>query len=891
MHTRIFPISLALVCFTFSLHAQEAAMRAVELTCEYRVDPIGLDIATPRMSWKVDAAQRGAAQTAYQLRVASAPELLEEDQADLWDSGKVESGESLHIVYAGKALSSRQPCYWSVRLWDEAGNAGEWSETAYYEIGYLDPADWSAKYIGLDPANGDPKHPWLRKTLSLDEAPKNARAYVNPLGYYELYINGEKIDDHVLSPAVSQFDKRSFYLVHDITPYLRKGENCIALWLGSGWYAEGLPGVVHPGALVRAQFEMNGNTVVTDDTWKAAPSNIERIDKWHSGHFGGETIDARGEQPEWNLTSFDDSKWSNAQAVDVPAHTVSFQPVEPNRITRAFEPVSVRYYGEKSWLVDFGSNLSGWFEIGFTGLEPGQRLVFEYADRMTTEGLDTFSQRDEYIASGEAGERFRNRFNYHAFRYVRVFGMDEAPDPQTMSAYLIRTDFPDHASFSCSNPLLTRIHDMIHYTFQCLSLGGYLVDCPHIERLGYGGDGQASTDTVLTMYGMGALYKGWMMHWRDVQREGGSLPHTAPNPWSAGGGPYWCGFVIAAPWHLYKQYGDVRVLEENYATMQAWLDGYVKEHTKDGLLQQWPNTDYRNWYLGDWALPDRREKEMEKSTHLTNNCYIVMCNDRMAEIASVLGKSEDAQRYQAQADAMRPIVHAAFYEEQGKTYADDIQLDLALPLMTGVTPEALQANIAKRLEDNILIEREGHLNVGLAGIPLLTRHLTDAGRSDLLFTMLNTDDYPGYGYMLREGATATWEHWDGQRSHIHNCYNGIGMWFYQGLAGIRQDAPGYKHFILKPEIVGDITWATARQETMRGAIISEWRKQENKLTWRIVIPANTSATVYVPAADVDSITEGGSPAKDAAGLQFVETKDGRAIFEAQAGTYVFTVDG
>lgn len=888
---------LSLLAFSASAAAaaQAEPPAPTRLRCEYRANPLGIDAAPPRLSWILDVEQRGLRQSAYQIVVASTPEHLAADTGDLWDSGKVVSEETVNVAYAGAPLASGQRCYWKARFWDKNDQASLWSEPAQWSMGLLVPADWQGKYIGADPGAESAECPRLRTTFELKDRPGSAFAYINALGYYELYVNGQKVDDYVLSPAVSQFDRRSLYITHDIAPHLRPGDNCIALWLGAGWYAEGLPGVVHNGPLVRAEVKITRldgvlETLFTDEAWKVAGSACFRIGNWKSGQYGGERVDARLDETDWTAAGYDDSAWAKAFVADVPDHTVAAQPCEPNRVQRRYEPALVRFEGDGQWLLDFGTNLTGLFEMTFHKLAPGREITLEYGDRLEDRELDSFSQQDVYIARGGDAETFRNRFNYHAFRYVRIHGMDAAPEVNDAAAYLVHTDYPVNASFACSDPTLTRVHDMVQYTLRCLSLGGYLVDCPHIERLGYGGDGQASTPTAMTMFGMGPLYRGWLAHWRDCQRPDGGMPHTAPNPYPAGGGPYWCGFIIAASWEQYVQYRDESVLSENYPAMQQWLDGYVETYCENDLLGRWPDTDYRTWYLGDWARPHRNEKEAERSVFLVNNCFRIQCYDWMAAIADVLGKAEDAARYAATAERLRPIVHKAFYDPDRQTYADDTQLDLAYPLLVGVTPEGLRPAVLQRLADDILVKREGHLDVGLVGVPLLTETLMELDRNDLVAAYTGQETFPGWGYMLANGATTTWEHWDAHRSHIHNCYNGIGVWFYRGLAGIRPDAaaPGYKHFTLQPALVPGVSWVTCRQDTLRGPIESAWRLADEQFQWDIRVPANSTATVYVPAADPGPVLESGKPIDGAGDVRPLPAVDGYAVFELQSGRYAFS---
>ena len=868
-------------------------MKVSRLRCEYLDNPLGVDANPPRLSWIVESPVRAAKQTAYQLLVSASPAELESDKGGLWDSGKVASDESVLIAYAGTPLSSRQKCYWKVRVWDAQDQVSAWSETASWSTGLLIAEDWKGSYIAADPELKS-NSPWLRKKFTLNALPTDARVYVNTLGYYELYINGQKVDDYLLAPAGTQLGARSYYLTHDVTRYLNKGDNCIALWLGSGWFTLGFKGLDKPSPFVKAQLEMIGvsgaepTIIATGTDWKAKASPNVNTGTWYSGQFCGERYDARLDEPNWNLASYDDSQWPAAYAATVPAHTVAAQPVQPNRVHEQFNPKHITYLAPREYMLDFGTNLNGSVEVRFPKMIAGQTVEFEYGDQLDGTELESFNQVDTYIASGGEKESFRTRFNYHSFRYMRVRGLDAPLETRAVTASLVHTDYPINTSFACSNPLLTDIHNMLQYTLRCLSLGGNLVDCPHIERLGYGGDGQASTPTAMTMFGAGPMYTAWLSHWRDCQRPNGDMPHTAPNPYAAGGGPYWCGFIIAASWEMYQNYGDTRILETNYPAMTRWLE-FVQSHTKDGLLQNWGDEEYRTWYLGDWARPGREEKKAEKSVVLVNNCFVVQCYDWMARIASILGKESEIDGFRAKADAVRKRLQEVYFDPKTNAYADDTQLDLAYPVLAGVTPEALKPAVLDRLAQKILVEAKGHMDVGLVGIPLLTESLFRNNRNDLVFEFLNKKDFPGYGYMLANGATTTWEHWDGERSHIHNCYNGVGVWFYRALAGIVPEIgiPAYRHFTVRPAPTGDVTWASARQDTMRGVIESAWKIADGKFVLDVTVPANSAATVEIPTSDPSGVRESGKTLSEVEGVSGKSHGEQSVIIEVGSGSYHF----
>lgn len=876
-------------------------MNVKHLHCEYLKDPLCIDIRKPRLSWilQADPSARGVKQSAYQILLSSSEDLLKKDEGDLWNSGKVESDHSVQVEYAGKPLDSRQRCYWKVKAWDQNDVPTDWSEIATWSMGLLTPECWTAKWIGLNPKDGLAEFPWLRKTFVLGQFPVDGRIYVNSLGYYELYINGEKIGDDVLSPAVTQLSHRSFYLVHDVTKHLRKGANSVAIWLGRGWYLAGRQGYAEiqraDGPVVRAQLEISDEVrkticVVTDESWKAFASPIKRTDD-KDAYSWSLTYDARLEQDGWNTLGFDDRHWPGAQVCEIVLPHVCAQMVEMNRIQRVSSPVSIEPLGENTWWVDMGINLAGWLKVRLSDIkEPGKKIIFDYFDHLDPNGkpADPFGH-DEYIASGKGNEEFRHRFNYQGFRYIRISGLAVAPGKEDISASLIHTDFTAGSSFASSNRRLTSIHDMVAYTLRCLTLGGYMVDCPHLERLGYGGDGQSSVESALMMYGLGPFYRSWLAAWRDSQGPDGDMPHTAPTMY-AGGGPYWCGFIIAASWAVYQQYMDRLILEENYPAMQKWLE-FVEMHSRNGdIFDVWPNTLRRNWFLGDWATPSGIDQKHLPSVKLVNNCFRIYYYDLMTLIAAVLGKKDDATRYQEKADSLRPVVHRAFYNAETKTYADGDQIDLALPLLTGVVPTENHTVILRQLEQDILQKHGGHLAVGLVGLPVLVKLLMQANRNDLIFTFTDKDTYPGWGYMLKNGATTTWEHWNGKRSHIHNTYNAIGVWFYQGLAGIQPDpkAPGFKHFIIRPALVGDLTWVKAAYNSIHGMIISEWKIDEERLEIKVSVPVNCTATVYVPMSGKGELTESGKPVQKAAGLKYLRLEKKHAVCQVESGTYVFS---
>jgi alpha-L-rhamnosidase len=824
-----------------------------DLRCENLTDPVGIGTTIPRFSWKTKSDKNGTSQKAYQILVASKIDLLDETNSDLWNSGKISSSASILVSYSGKKLNSRSTGYWKIRSWDGNDKVSEWSSISAFSVGLLDKSDWKAAYIGNPEKNEKSISPQLKKTFDVPSKGDKTFLYVNSLGYHEVYLNGEKVGDKVLTPAMVQFNKRSQIITYDISSLIKEGRNDIVLWIGQGWYSKGLPGVVDNGPFVRAQIDqLSGgkwNTIVyTDSSWEGRNSGYSTTGSWRAWAFEGERVDGSLLLPDLSKATLDKASWNPVFVADIPEHEVTPQMTESNSIMDTIKAEGIKPIGKDTWLVDMGITLTGGFDIRFPALQPKQEIKMEYSDHFDEKGdLADQSQEDIFIATGEIDESFRTKFNYHGFRYVKISNLGTEPDRENISAFLIHTGYKLASSFECSDPDLNRIHDMIFYTLRCLSLGGYLVDCPQIERLGYGGDGNASTETAQTMFDLDPLYNNWLQAWADCIREDGGMPHTAPNPYPAGGGPYWCGFIITASWRTYKNYGDIRVLEKYYPVMQQWL-GYVEKYSPNGLLKAWPNTDYRNWYLGDWAVPEGTDQTNETSVDLVNNCFVAVCYETMQKIAGVLGKTNDIGKYAEKNKQVKKSIQNELFNASSKTYGTGSQIDLTYPLLAGVVPDSLANAVKANLYSEIRDGHAGHFACGLVGIPVFTEWVVKNHEADLMYSMLKKRDYPGYLYMIDNGATTTWEHWNGARSRIHNCYNGIGSWFYQGIGGILTDEsiPGYKHLLIDPQIPKGITWANTSKETPYGTVSVNWKSENGIYSMIIKVPVGCTARVSIP---------------------------------------------
>jgi alpha-L-rhamnosidase len=498
-----------------------------------------------------------------------------------------------------------------------------------------------------------------------------------------------------------------------------------------------------------------------------------------------------------------------------------------------------------------------------------------------------FNQVSEFVSTGKPGEVFEHKFNYAGFRYVLVEGLPVAPKKEDAVAMLVESDLEPTGAFECSNDLFNRISRVNQWTQRSLNLGGYFVDCPHRERLGYG-DGQVATEGFMTSFGSYGFYRKWLMDWRLRQGADGYMPHVAPFGYG-GGGPGWPGLLSAITWRHYLYYGDKRVLEENYDAIRRFVDN-LESRSKDGVMRAYGGA----WdFIGDWVPPERgmdtNNWPGRPAAEFFNNCYRIQQLEILRNIAIALGKTDEVERCDARLATARAAVHAAFFDKATGNYGIDEQAYYIMPLLTGVTPEADRPALLQKLEKNILEKNNGHLDSGMLGTYFMMEHLRAIGRNDLVFTMFNQTAYPGWGYMVEQGATTLWEQWNGFWSNIHSCFTSPDNWFYQGLAGIQTDpaAPGFKNTIIKPAIVGDVTWVNSHHISPYGRIVSNWKREGEKLTMDVTVPPNATATVFVPAKDAASVTESGKPAGEAKSVKFLRMENNAAVYAVGSGNYQF----
>lgn len=888
-----------------------ADVQPCELLCEYLEQPLGIDIRHPRLSWQLGTTlpKRGQYQIAYQVLVASSKALLESNNGDLWDSGIVHSAESVNIDYAGKPLIAGQLCYWKVRILNEEGHWSAWSQPAYWRMG-LFPQDWTAQWIGSAEMEalsvGGKKvdnripDPWLRRTFTLEDTPRDAVLYVASIGYHELYVNGKKVGDAVLVPSVTDHRNRARYMAYDITALLQPDTNVIALWLGTSWsifpayQRTDKPAI--PMVMAQAEItQKNGDRLclISDEHWKVHASPNTLMGYWEAHHFAGEFYDASLEIDNWNKSSFDDSAWASAKVYS-PDIKISADLTEPNRLVREIRPLSVDEIRPGTYRIDMGVNYAGWFKIKFEG-EPGDTIQIQFSERK--EDTCSFGIQSFYKVGTRRTNVFCNRFNYMAGRYVTVSGLQARPSLDDVQGWMIRPDYRKSGTFECDIPLLNAIYNTTLWSFENLSLGNYVVDCPHRERCGYGGDALATTRTALNNYRLPAFYYKWMEDWRDVQDADGNVPYTAPTR-IGGGGPSWSGFCVTLPWEFYRQYGDVRILEESFSTIGRWL-AFLETKSQADMLVRWGG----KWsFLGDWlwpqAWPERRAMEAvgkalgdTRETLFFNNCCWIYQLETAAKIATVLGKKTEANAWHQRAMQVRKAVHAAFYDAENHSYVNGYSAYLAMALYVGLPPQSLHEEIWKKLEHEILVTRKGHFWGGITAGSFLFHTLLDNHRDDLIYEVVTKTDFPSWGYMLEKGNGTFFEDWECNGSAMHSSYLYIGSWFTEGLGGIRSPQGGYRHFVIKPwiSVNGKLKNVRSSHRSLYGNIVSNWHIQNDGLVYvEVLVPANTTAELYLDHICVDTIKEQGKPYQEVTGVKLCESLGGKAIFRLQSGRYEFT---
>ena len=917
--------SLCAIVMVSALGADNASCALVpyELRCEFASAPLGIDDPAPRLSWKLRAAAppaRNLPQRAYPVVVASAPVLLDQDLGDLWDSGKVVSDKTLHVVYQGVALESGQRVSWKVRVWDQDGVESQYSAHSWWEMGLLSPG-WRALWIedskdlSTERATPYADHPapMFRTEFELAKPMRRARAYVSGLGYYEMYLNGERVGNPALDPGWTSYDKRVFYATHDATNLLRPGKNAVGLIAGNGWYNP-LPlsmwGHILPGEhlqtgkprvllqLVIDYKDGSSQTVVSDESWRVSDSPILR-----NNIYLGETYDARLELPGWAAAGFDDTAWRSAVAAGKQLGPLHAQPIPPMNRVATITPIARTKIADNRYIFDLGQNFAGRVRLRVTG-DAGTRIVMRYGELLYPDGAlnpmtavcgqiknkdvpegseapSTAWQQDSYTLRGGTREYYEPHFTWHGFRYVEVTGYPGEPPLDALTGIQISSDVESVGAFTCSNEMFTQLQEVVRWTLRS-NLSSVQTDCPHREKFGYGGDIVASSEMAMMNFDMASFYAKAARDFADAQRPNGGFTETAPFVGIADGGvggesgpPGW---GIAHPLllrQLMQYYGDRRVVEEQYDNAKRWVE-LLRQFAVDGIL--------------DYGISDHESLD-EKPRALTGTVFYYQSAALLTELAAILGRTDDAQTYAGLANDIRIAFNAHFLKENG-IYDTGTQACQAAVLYHKLSAVDEQPLVLGRLTGAIE-DAQRHVRTGIFGTKWMLMSLHDNGRSDLAYAIVNQRDFPGWGHMLENGATTLWEHWefsDNTYSHNHPMFGSVSEWFFKGLAGIAPapDAVAFNQVTLAPAFVEDLEWVDATYESIRGPIASQWERTHGAIEWIVDLPPNTQAHVLLPAPP-SSISESGNPLADTEGIHNIHEQNATTTLRLTSGQYSFVL--
>ncbi|MFD2331724.1 family 78 glycoside hydrolase catalytic domain [Cohnella sp. GCM10020058] len=883
----------------------------VSLTCEYAVNPIGIEEKRPQLGWAMIHTERGQRQTAYRIVAASSTELLEADRGDLWDTGKIESALSCGIAYGGAALASGEACYWKVKVWDADGREGLFSHMASFEMGLLEPGDWKGGWIG--PAGGwNGASVLLRKAFRLEKRAVKARAYVAGLGYFELRLNGSKVGDHVLDPGPTDYAKRVLYVAFDVTDRLHAGEHVVGLVLGNGWYGA-------PKARIQLNIELEDGSreeITTawnwDKGWHIAQGPIVS-----NSIYGGETYDARLEKEGWDTADYDMARynhrangWITASATDGPGGELVSQTMEPIRVMGELEPIGSRLQGDKVRVYDFGQNMAGWAQLTVNGAR-GAAVTMRYAETLHDDGyvdqdnLRLAEATDTYILRGGGEEAYAPRFTYHGFRYVQVEIAAGQVEVERIVAQIVRSSVLASGDFACSDELVNRLHRNVWWT-EASNLHGMPTDCPQRdERMAWLNDATARAEEAFYNFDMSRFYPKWLDDIADTQDERtGAIADTAPYRWGFRPADPVASCYLTIPLMLYGHYGNKNALRRHYEGMKVW-NRCLEEEAEDFIV--------RRSYYGDWASPvvdcePNGEGDGAVSQHtpgaLVSTAHFYWNATLLSRAADILELPDEASRFAALADSIKRAFNAAFLDAQTGRYAGGGQGPASIALRFGLVPEERAAAVLAHLVRDIVDRYDYHLSTGNQCTKHMLEVLAERGQIETAYRLVTQTTYPSWGYMILNGATTVWERWEldignTMNSRNHPMHAHVGSWLYKYLAGIglAQDAQGFDRIRIKPYPAGDLAFAGASLQTVKGLVAVRWQREEGAFTMQVELPANAGGTVCLPVPEGEweiseervPIWQAGWYVEGTAGVYGCVLKDGYAELAVGSGSYVFTV--
>ncbi|WP_409340613.1 family 78 glycoside hydrolase catalytic domain [Paenibacillus sp. MBLB4367] len=874
-----------------------------KLRCEYKENPIGIDIRHPRISWQIQSDTRSWLQAAYQIQISQDLSF----ETLLWDSAKVQTDQSVHVGLAAMDWRKGERYHYRVKVWSDRGVETEWSKPAFWEMGLLDSKDWQAEWIGAPAGSwGAESCPLLRRAFRVNSPVKRARIYATGLGLYEMHLNGRRVGDSYFTPGWTSYKHRLQYQTYDVTEQMVIGDNALGAVLGNGWYKGKLTGQHKPNVygertafLMQLHLEYeNGaeEVIVTDSGWKTAESPILM-----SELYEGETYDARLERIDWSTPGYDDAEWLAADTLPYAKETLLAQENEPVRKIEEIFPVALLKTPSGETVVDMGQNMVGWVRFQVQG-RSGQEVTLQHAEVLDRDGnfytdnLRKAKQTVRYVLKGGQPETYEPRFTFQGFRYVKLTGFGEDIQLAQFTGIVLHSDMERTGDFQCSDPLVNQLQHNILWGQK----GNFLdvpTDCPQRdERLGWTGDAQMFIRTSAHLMNVAPFFTKWLHDLAADQLSNGGVPFVIPHVLgeNSHSSAAWGDAAVICPWVIYQCYGDKRILEQQYGSMKAWVE-YIRNQGENACL--W-NTGF---HFGDWLGLDSKPDSYIGATDrdFIATAYYAYSVSLLAKTAKVLQITSDFERYTLLHAQIRDAFQQEFVTPRGRLSVSTQTANVLALLFGLVDGKAEERAVQKLLE--LLEESKFHLTTGFVGTPYLNLALSQAGHTEAAYKLLFQTDYPSWLYPITKGATTIWEHWDGikedgsfwsehMNSFNHYAYGAVGEWLYRCVAGIDADeeAPGYKHVHMKPQPGEGLTWAEATLESMYGRIHAAWRRSDDhSMEIRIRIPPNTTASVHLPNAKAAMVRENGTTLELADGIHVIKPTVSGVSLTLGSGTYCF----
>ena len=902
--------------FLLQLQLRAQQISIADLRCELLQNPVGIDVPKPRLSWEIKSNERNIYQTAYQIIASSSLKKLNNNEADIWNSGKINSDKSVQVLYNGTTLKSGEYVYWKVKVWTNKSES-DWSETNFWSTGLLNTTDWKAAWTGIDkafPRDDVSVHSRLssryyRKEIAVNKKIKSATLYISGLGLYELFINGKKIGTQVLSPSPTDYDKTVMYNTYDVTDYLQRGRNAIGVTLGNGryfimrqnykpkkWHSFGFPKL-----LLQTDIEYEDGShqlIVSDTTWKMTADGPVRS----NNEYDGEDYDATKEMNGWNEIKFNDKDWLHASIVEAPSGKLKAQMNENMQVMQTLRPKSIRKYKDGIYILDMGQNFAGYISMKLNGNgHRGDTATLRYAESLQPDGslyvanLRDAKATDHYIIKGTNKEQWHPRFVYHGFRYVEIKGLPKAPSLKDFEGEVVYDHMSTTGSFVSSDTTLNQIYHNAYWSIRS-DYKGMPVDCPQRnERQPWLGDRTTGCYGESFVLDNAKLYAKWLNDIQDAQTSEGSIPDVAPNFWFYYKDDVtWPSTYLTVADMLYKQYGDSVSIAAHYASMKKWIFYMQEKYMKNYMID-------KDSY-GDWCVPPESKEliHSKDSSRMTSGALLATAAfyhdlQLMKKFAALIHQSKDTAAYSALAMQIKKAFNGTFYNSSKRCYGNNSVTSNLLPLAFGLANKEDEAAIFQ----NIILKIKDfndHIPTGVIGTQWLMRMLTKYGRNDLAYKIATNRDYPGWGYMSANGATTTWELWNGNtadpkmNSQNHVMLLGdLLIWLYENQAGIQTDSEdiAFKKIIMKPEINSSLQFVNASYHSLYGEIESSWKKSGNDFNWTIHIPANTAAVVYLPANENSRILENDKDISLEKDIIFLRKESGYNIYQIGSGNYHF----